>query len=88
MSLKKRRKNKANSNESLKPWLISKNHDPWNLRPGFSQGAQFSTNLISNDEIRKTITIIKIFQSKNIYILIKIIDVKFDKKTKLKEDKM
>jgi len=42
---------------------------------------------MSNNKIKKKITIIKIFQSKK-NILIKITEVKFDKKTKLTEDKM
>jgi len=51
--LKKARKKKTNLGESPKPGLIFQIHNPWNLRSMINQEAQFLTNLMLNDEIKK-----------------------------------
>jgi hypothetical protein len=52
MSLKKE-KNQANSGKTPKPWLISKTCNSWNPRLELDYEAQFSTNLILNNENMK-----------------------------------
>jgi hypothetical protein len=53
----KKRKKKANPDESLKPWFISQTHNSWNSRLALNQKAQFSINLMLKDEIEKKLSI-------------------------------
>jgi len=50
--------------KSSKHELNFQTHKLWNYRLGFNQEIKFSTNLMLNDEIRKNIINLIIYQSK------------------------
>jgi len=55
--LKKEKKNQTNLGEPLKPELIFKTWNPLNIRLGFKQESQLSTNLMLKNEIEKKINL-------------------------------
>jgi hypothetical protein len=57
MSFEKGKKNQTNLGEPLKPELIFKTWNPLNIRLGFKQESQLSTNLMLKNEIEKKINL-------------------------------
>jgi len=55
--VRKREKNQANPNESLKPSLISQNYNLRNSKSKLNQEAQFPTNLMLKDKTEKNINL-------------------------------
>ena len=82
-SLKKKKQNQANLDESSTLGLISQTCNPWNPKLGLNQEAQFPSNLILKDEIRKN-QFRKFYKVKK--IAIKWMKIKFDREIKKKDE--